>query len=139
MSERGNAPAAGIDFDRLSEDETMAVIDAFLNRLSVAGLQAVVDAAQEKQQAKQEGEREALLAEFRQRAASLGLRVKLEPLDAPVVPRKPRSDRGQPQPVRYRGPSGETWSGRGRAPNWLAAYEAVGQNREDFRVTEESE
>ena len=31
-------------------------------------------------------------------------------------------------PVKYRGPSGETWTGRGRQPKWL------GDNREDYLV-----
>jgi DNA-binding protein H-NS len=139
MSERGSSPVSLVDFDRLSEAETMALVDAFLTRLSVAGIQAVIAAAQEKQQAKQEEEREALLAEFRQRAASLGMRVNLEPLDVPALIRKRRTDAGNPLPVKYRGPAGETWSGRGHPPNWLTAYEAFGQNREDFRVKEESE
>lgn len=31
-------------------------------------------------------------------------------------------------PIKYKGPNGETWTGRGRQPKWL------GVNREDFRV-----
>ena len=34
----------------------------------------------------------------------------------------------------YRGPNGETWSGRGRAPGWLAALESQGQSRDAFRI-----
>lgn len=30
--------------------------------------------------------------------------------------------------------TGETWSGRGRTPRWLAALEAQGKSREDYRV-----
>lgn len=30
--------------------------------------------------------------------------------------------------------TGETWSGRGRTPHWLAALEAQGKSREDYRV-----
>ncbi|HOL63983.1 MAG TPA: H-NS histone family protein [Accumulibacter sp.] len=46
----------------------------------------------------------------------------------------------QPMPVRkvvavkYRGPNGETWSGRGKAPNWLVNLEANGQHRNSFLV-----
>lgn len=36
--------------------------------------------------------------------------------------------------AQYRGPNGETWSGRGRTPNWLAALEAQGQARNAFRI-----
>jgi DNA-binding protein H-NS len=30
--------------------------------------------------------------------------------------------------------TGETWSGRGRTPRWLAAHEAKGKSREEFRI-----
>ncbi len=47
------------------------------------------------------------------------------------------SARGKAKTVvaaQYRGPNGETWSGRGRTPNWLAALEAQGQSRDAFRI-----
>lgn len=41
----------------------------------------------------------------------------------------------QPVPPKYRDPdTGQTWSGRGRTPRWLAAAEAQGQNRDDFLI-----
>lgn len=30
--------------------------------------------------------------------------------------------------------TGDTWSGRGRTPRWLAALEAQGKSRDDYRV-----
>ena len=30
--------------------------------------------------------------------------------------------------------TGDTWSGRGRTPRWLAALEAQGKSREDYRI-----
>ena len=36
--------------------------------------------------------------------------------------------------AKYRGPNGETWSGRGLMPKWLAALVAAGQTREDFAI-----
>jgi len=36
--------------------------------------------------------------------------------------------------AKYRGPNGETWSGRGRAPMWLAAFEAEGRQRSEFLI-----
>ena len=36
--------------------------------------------------------------------------------------------------VRFRGPHGEAWSGRGRAPRWLVALEGQGVSREKFRI-----
>jgi DNA-binding protein H-NS len=41
---------------------------------------------------------------------------------------------GNPAPVKFRGPNGETWSGRGLMPRWLAAQVAVGKAKEAFAV-----
>ena len=37
--------------------------------------------------------------------------------------------------AKYRGPNGETWSGRGRAPKWLTALEAEGRKRTEFSIS----
>ncbi|QDL53419.1 H-NS family nucleoid-associated regulatory protein [Rhodoferax aquaticus] len=37
--------------------------------------------------------------------------------------------------AKYRGPNGETWSGRGLTPRWLATLVADGKNKEDFAIT----
>lgn len=38
-------------------------------------------------------------------------------------------------PAKYRDPeSGLTWSGRGRKPNWLVAYEVDGRDVEEFTI-----
>ncbi|WP_189407634.1 H-NS family nucleoid-associated regulatory protein [Mesorhizobium sp. M1A.F.Ca.ET.072.01.1.1] len=34
--------------------------------------------------------------------------------------------------VKYKDDKGNTWTGRGATPKWLAAYEAEGRNREQF-------
>ncbi|MCC7059020.1 MAG: H-NS histone family protein [Burkholderiaceae bacterium] len=41
----------------------------------------------------------------------------------------------KPVPPKFRNDkTGETWAGRGRTPRWLAALEAQGKSREDYRV-----
>jgi DNA-binding protein H-NS len=35
---------------------------------------------------------------------------------------------------KYRSPDGKTWTGRGKAPKWLAEFEAQGRTREDFKI-----
>ena len=41
----------------------------------------------------------------------------------------------RPAAIKYRHPqTGETWTGRGRPPRWLASAEAAGAKREDFAV-----
>ena len=36
--------------------------------------------------------------------------------------------------AKYRGPNGETWTGRGLMPRWLAALVAQGQTRDEFAI-----
>lgn len=44
------------------------------------------------------------------------------------------SPKGGKVAVKYRGPNGETWSGRGSMPRWLASLVAAGKNKESFAV-----
>lgn len=38
-------------------------------------------------------------------------------------------------PPKYRNPeTGDTWTGRGKAPRWITAAEAEGKNRDDFLI-----
>ena len=36
--------------------------------------------------------------------------------------------------AKYRGPNGETWSGRGLMPKWMSALVAQGKIKEDFAI-----
>ena len=36
--------------------------------------------------------------------------------------------------AKYRGPNGETWSGRGLTPRWLVTLIAQGNNKEEFVI-----
>ena len=46
-----------------------------------------------------------------------------------------RTESRRPVAPKYRHPeSGDTWSGRGRAPRWLTAAEKDGASREQFRI-----
>ena len=42
--------------------------------------------------------------------------------------------KGRKVPPRYRGPSGETWAGRGARPRWLVAAIKGGKKLEDFLI-----
>lgn len=59
-------------------------------------------------------------------------KAKTSPPKAAKVPktRKPSA----PVAAKYRGPNGETWSGRGLMPKWLSALVAQGQSKESFSV-----
>ncbi|MDB5743620.1 MAG: nucleoid protein [Polaromonas sp.] len=37
-------------------------------------------------------------------------------------------------PAKYRGPQGQTWTGKGSAPKWLNDLVATGKTREDFLI-----
>ncbi|MDT7517093.1 H-NS histone family protein [Rhodoferax mekongensis] len=50
-----------------------------------------------------------------------------------VKPSKPR----KPVAFKYRGPNGETWSGRGLMPKWLTTLIANGQTKEAFLIVPE--
>ncbi len=36
--------------------------------------------------------------------------------------------------AKFRGPNGETWSGRGLTPRWLSALIAQGRTKDDFAI-----
>ena len=42
--------------------------------------------------------------------------------------------RGQKVPPKYRGPSGDTWAGRGARPRWLVAAIKGGKKLDDFLI-----
>ena len=57
----------------------------------------------------------------------------VRPVSMGGKPAKSGGKRARPA-VKYRSPSGETWTGRGRTPQWLVSLEAEGKKREDFAV-----
>lgn len=58
--------------------------------------------------------------------------------DVPAGSVVSRSGRTRAKAVpKYRGPNGETWTGRGRAPRWLTALEAEGNARDSYRLTQD--
>ena len=42
--------------------------------------------------------------------------------------------KGRKVPPKYRGPSGETWAGRGARPRWLVAAIRGGRKLDDFLI-----
>jgi DNA-binding protein H-NS len=42
--------------------------------------------------------------------------------------------KGRKVPAKYRGPSGETWAGRGARPRWLVAAIKDGKKLDDFLI-----
>ena len=42
---------------------------------------------------------------------------------------------GAPVAAKYRGPEGQSWSGRGLTPRWMAALIAQGRTKEEFTIS----
>lgn len=65
---------------------------------------------------------------------SLIKKFQLSADDCGFKPQKVGAKAKQAVPAKFRGPNGEAWSGRGRAPGWLASLESQGASRETFRI-----
>lgn len=102
----------------------------------------------EKQAAQlQKQNRPVVLAQLREQMAAYGITAeelsrpapKARPKAQPAKPTKPASSaRGKKpvvsSPAKYRGPEGQTWTGKGTAPKWLNDLVATGKTREDFLI-----
>jgi DNA-binding protein H-NS len=91
---------------------------------------------------------ETTIVEIRQKMAAFGITVK--DLQSTKVKAKSKPSRkpkavGADKPVKvkkasatvaakYRGPNGETWSGRGLTPKWLATLIAQGSSKEQYLI-----
>jgi DNA-binding protein H-NS len=100
-----------------------------LAALTLRELSILIENAEAMRRQKQEEARERLLAEFREKASGMGL--SLDSLFPLARGRKPGEAKVA---VKYRGPNGEAWSGRGRLPRWLAEAERRGRNRDEFLI-----
>ena len=61
------------------------------------------------------------------------LRSQLSMLGSPAIQRG-GSLKGKKVPPKYRGPSGETWAGRGARPRWLVEALKRGKKVDDFLI-----
>ena len=87
--------------------------------------------------------------DIREKMAVFGITVK----DIQTVKRGPKSGKVKKEPTakttpvagakkvaaktvaaKFRGPNGETWSGRGLSPRWLALLVEQGASRDDFAI-----
>ena len=112
-----------------------------------SALQSQIKKLQQKADAIQAKQRGPVLASLVRSMRDYGITVE-ELSDAlekrTATPRKtrgrPAAEKGANKTVRqvapkYRHPdTGDTWTGRGKAPRWLSAAEASGASREDFII-----
>jgi DNA-binding protein H-NS len=122
--------------DRLPEPELLHVIESVIDRLSVDSLVRIGFSVRAKRLEKQEESRLTARQRIEQELQNSGLSLRdLFPELLPSSSRK-RAD-GDALPPKFRGPNGETWSGRGRMPNWLSILEKGGHNRQEFKIPDE--
>ncbi len=122
------------------EKNTLATALGALESLDVAELREVAATAERLAQERGDSERRSFIEETRKKAAALGISINdvLGDMASSASGRrrnaKPEKKTRASAAVKYRGPNGENWSGRGRPPRWVQAVEAEGRSRNDYAV-----
>jgi len=118
-----------------------------LDRIDLATLKKLADAASEKFQNRKQGELKNMVAGWLADAEAVGysaaevmaeLRARLPGQAAASAGKRgraPRADKGATAAPKYKGPNGELWSGRGQPPKWMKPLLASGKKKEDFLIT----
>jgi DNA-binding protein H-NS len=122
-----------IKLDALSADERMRLVEEVFDSLTAQELMSMRQIAEEKRRGKLEEAKNLVLDEMRGKFEELGLSLD----DVFPSGRRKSKRTGSPLAVKYRSPNGETWSGRGYAPNWLRKLEEEGHDREEYLVQPE--
>ena len=120
-------------------DAVVERIHKMVSSLSYSEMDGLIELIQRERAGKMDEARRSLKAEFEAKAASIGLTPDQIFNKSPSAQEKPRRGKNGEQQsttaaVKFRSPSGQTWSGRGRKPLWLTQAEAGGQTAEEFRV-----
>ena len=140
MAERQNGKVIewlDMNLDNLSSADRIVLITEVMDTLSAQDLRVIREEADKKRQAKLKDARSAAIEEMRQKFSQLELsfeEVLATESNKRTKRRSPRNAR-----VKYRGPEGEEWSGRGRAPVWIKNLEAARHSREEYLVQPEEE
>ncbi len=122
-------------------DATVERIQKMISSLNYTELDELSALIQRERAGKLDEARRTMIAEFEEKAASIGLtpdQLFGQSRKAPEKSKRGRKTEQQSAPaaVKFRSPDGQTWSGRGRKPTWLTRAEAGGQSAEEFRVHE---
>jgi DNA-binding protein H-NS len=118
--------------DRIAEPELLSFVRSSLDQFTVESLSLLEDDIREKRIAKQNELKITARQMIEEQLKTAGLSLPdLFPELLPSITRK--GGEGGQLPAKYRGPNGETWSGRGHEPKWITAS---GRNKEEFRIQE---
>jgi DNA-binding protein H-NS len=127
VDERENNPVEPHE-EALSSGEGIPLIEGLLNSLTAQELLTIRDLAEQKRKDKLKAAKTAFLKETKRQLSELGLTLN------DVFPAKRGHKRSLSSPIKYRSPSGETWTGRGVTPKWLRELVAQGHSREEYKV-----
>src|SRR3954451_22989585 len=108
--------------DRMAPGELVTLAEAAIDRMPTESLGDLIRYIQDRQRSRVEEERNQLLEKWREEAARLGMQVRLEPIGT-TSGKRGRGGSGRQIAPKFRGPNGETWSGRGIPPKWLSTLE----------------
>jgi len=118
---------------RIAEPELLSFVQSALDQFSVETLSLLEDNVRKKRLARQDELKITARQKIEEQLKTSGLSLPdLFPELLPALNRK-RGEGGQ-LPPKYRGPNGETWSGRGHEPKWITAS---GRKKEEFRIREQ--
>ena len=103
-----------------------------LSKLSIEELETLAKDIQAEVTARREAERQRVLGQMRELAASLGLTLE----EVVRLERSQSKGTAGGAQARYRHPNDPslTWSGRGKRPAWLTEALAAGKSLDDFAV-----
>jgi DNA-binding protein H-NS len=120
---KGSSTAKGSSGSKESGSSTVSGVD--LSKFSIEELEVLAKGIEAEIVQRRESERERVLNQMRELAASLGMTLE------DVV----RQEKG-PVPPKYRHPDNPafTWTGRGKRPNWVTQALASGKTLEDLAV-----
>jgi DNA-binding protein H-NS len=111
----------------------LADVLAAVPRLTAKELNTVSEAIEAARLEHSTTGRQALLAEFQQKAAALGLSLD-ELMKQPMTTKGKSGKATKKVTPKYRAPNGDEWTGRGRPPRWIVMLEAEGKRREDYLI-----
>ena len=127
----------------MANEKGIILNDIDLDKIDLASLKKLAEAASEKFNSRKKGELKTMVAGWLADAQAVGYSaadVIAEMRGRPGSTgarrgRPPRANKGTFTPPKYKGPQGELWSGRGQPPNWMKPFLAAGKKKEDFLIS----
>ena len=123
--------------DESAFEDPLGVIQEQLQELDVVQLQEAAKIIERERKKREKEARKQAQREIKEVAARYGL--SLEEIATGGSAGSSASSTKRKIPPKYRHPeTGQTWTGRGRKPKWVEAWEAEGGSVEDLRIPEAS-